>query len=118
MSSAQEDTPDPAAEVAAGEKEKAEQEALPYKWTQTIKDVDVSFTVPGNYKGKDLVVEIKKNKLIAGVKGQDSIISVRATYLPSGLNSDQIRFCDGVVSTGYRQHQTSGQRWLRLAMRD
>lgn len=79
-----EHNPDPAVEAAAAAKEKAEQEALPYKWTQTIKDVDVSFEVPGNYKGKDLVVEIKKQKLTAGVKGQEPIISVSSREIFAG----------------------------------
>jgi hypothetical protein len=63
--------------AAAAAKEKAEQEALPYKWVQTIGDVDITFTVPGNIKGRDLVVDIKRQKLSAGLKGQEPIISVR-----------------------------------------
>lgn len=68
--------PTPAEEAAAREKETAEQAAMPYKWTQTIADLDVSFEVPGNLKSRDLVVQISKQKLVAGVKGQDPIISV------------------------------------------
>ncbi|KAJ4414329.1 hypothetical protein N0V82_007999 [Gnomoniopsis sp. IMI 355080] len=66
-----------AAETAAAlAKEKEEQAALPYKWNQTIGDVDITITgLPGNYKGKDLVVDIKKQKLAAGIKGQDPIIN-------------------------------------------
>ncbi|KAI1103661.1 nuclear movement protein [Jackrogersella minutella] len=64
----------PEQEAAARAKENEEQAALPYKWTQTIADVDVNITVPGNLKGRDLVVEIKRQKLKAGIKGQDPII--------------------------------------------
>lgn len=72
-----EDTaPDKAAEAAARAQEEAEQAALPYKWTQTIRDLAVNFTVPGNLKGRDVVVELKKTKLSAGIKGQEPIISV------------------------------------------
>ena len=72
-----EDAPvDKAAEVAARAREEEEQAALPYKWTQTIRDLSLNFTVPGNFKGRDLVVEIKKTKLSAGIKGQEPIISV------------------------------------------
>lgn len=68
--------PTPAEDAAAREKELAEQAALPYKWTQTIGDLDLNFEVPGNYKGKDLVIQISKQKLVAGVKGQDPVVSV------------------------------------------
>ncbi|KAL5612305.1 hypothetical protein BROUX41_000160 [Berkeleyomyces rouxiae] len=67
--------PTPAEQAAARAQEAAEQAALPYKWTQTIGDLDVSFTVPGNFKGRDVVVEIQKLKLVAGIKGQEPVIS-------------------------------------------
>lgn len=66
----------PAEEAAARAKEQAEQEALPYKWTQTIGDVDITILVPNNLKGKDMVVDIKKQSLTAGIKGQEPIIKV------------------------------------------
>lgn len=64
-------------------KEAAEQAALPYKWTQTIKDVDVTVEVPGNLKGRDLDVQIKKQSLKVGVKGQTPIIDVRIHPRPA-----------------------------------
>jgi hypothetical protein len=64
-------------EAAARAKEAEEQAALPYKWTQTIGDLDITVEIPGNLKGKDLNVDIKKKKLVLGIKGQDPIISVR-----------------------------------------
>ncbi|KAL2122823.1 hypothetical protein VTJ04DRAFT_3278 [Mycothermus thermophilus] len=66
--------PTAAEEAAARAKEKAEQDALPYKWRQTIGDVDVDITVPGNLKARDLVVDIKKNSIVAGIKGQEPIL--------------------------------------------
>ncbi|KAI1397216.1 nuclear movement protein [Hypoxylon fuscum] len=70
-----ENDPTPEQEAAARAKEAEEQAALPYKWDQTIGDLDVQITgIPGNFKGRDLVVEIKKQKLKAGIKGQDPII--------------------------------------------
>lgn len=72
--------PTPAAEAAARAKEAAEQAALPYKWAQTIGDIDVTIKLgegSEKYKGKDLKVEIKKQHLTAGVKGSDPIIDVR-----------------------------------------
>ncbi|KAH8899456.1 CS-domain-containing protein [Thozetella sp. PMI_491] len=71
------DTKEPTAaeEALARSQEKAEQDALPYKWNQTIGDLDITFNVPGNFKGKDLVINIQKQKLVAGVKGQEPVIS-------------------------------------------
>ncbi|RDL30980.1 HSP20-like chaperone [Venustampulla echinocandica] len=67
--------PTPAEVVAARAKEAEEQAALPYKWTQAIGDLDVIIELPGNIKGKDLNVDIKKKKLFLAVKGQEPIIS-------------------------------------------
>ena len=70
--------PSPAEEAAARAKEVAEQEALPYKWQQhSIAEVNITFTVPGNMKSRDLVIDIKKQSLSAGIKGQDPIIKVQ-----------------------------------------
>ncbi|PHH79668.1 hypothetical protein CDD80_4153 [Ophiocordyceps camponoti-rufipedis] len=66
--------PTPADEAAARAREADEQAALPYKWSQTIGDVDLSFVVPGTLKSRDLVVEMKKQTIVAGVKGQDPVI--------------------------------------------
>ncbi|UKZ65554.1 uncharacterized protein TrAtP1_006754 [Trichoderma atroviride] len=66
--------PSPAEDAAARKKEAEEQAALPYKWSQTIGELDLSFNVPGNYKSRDLVVDIKKLSIIAGAKGQEPII--------------------------------------------
>jgi len=68
--------PTPAEEAAARAKEQAEQDALPYKWTQTIGELDLTFVVPGNLKGRDLKVDISKSRLVAGIKGQEPVISV------------------------------------------
>ncbi|KAI0881584.1 nuclear movement protein [Annulohypoxylon maeteangense] len=77
--------PTPEQEAAARAKEAEEQAALPYKWNQTIADLDISITVPGNLKGRDLVVDIKKLKLKAGIKGQDPIID---GDLPHAIHTD------------------------------
>jgi hypothetical protein len=44
--------------------------------------VDVILEVPGNLKGKDIIVDIKKKKLVLGIKGQEPIISVRVQPSP------------------------------------
>lgn len=66
----------------AKEKEAAEQAALPYKWTQTIKDVDITIPIPGNIKGRDLDVTLTKTKLKAAIKGQTPFIDVSCKMLP------------------------------------
>jgi hypothetical protein len=73
--------PTPAETAAATAQEAQEQAALPYKWTQTISELNVTFDVPGNLKSRDLVITIKKQSLQAGIKGQDPIIQV-CTQLP------------------------------------
>jgi len=57
-------------------REKEEQAKLPYKWTQTIQDLDITVSVPGNLRGKDIVVDLKKMYLKVGVKGQEAVIDV------------------------------------------
>ncbi|KAI1384206.1 nuclear movement protein [Hypoxylon trugodes] len=66
--------PTPEQEAATRAKEAEEQAALPYKWNQTIADLDINITVPGNLKGRDIIVEIKRQKLKAGIKGQEPVI--------------------------------------------
>ena len=70
-----------AAEAERKAKEDAEQAALPYKWTQTIKDVDVTISIDGKYKGRDLDVKISKTALRVAIKGQDPIIDVSVPHI-------------------------------------
>jgi len=63
-------------------REKEEQAKLPYKWTQTIQDLDITVSVPANLKGRDIVVDMKKTYLKVGVKGQEPVIDVRYLALP------------------------------------
>ncbi|KAI9170802.1 Nuclear movement protein nudC [Paramyrothecium foliicola] len=77
--------PNPAEDAAARAKEAEEQAALPYKWSQTIAELNVTFTVPGNLKSRDLIIDIKKSKLSAGIKGQDAVIN---GDLPHAVNVD------------------------------
>ncbi|KAI0976880.1 CS-domain-containing protein [Xylaria arbuscula] len=68
--------PTPGQEAAARATEAAEQAALPYKWTQIISELDIVIpSIPGNLKGRDLVVELKKSTIKAGIKGQEPIIN-------------------------------------------
>jgi len=73
-----EPTPDEQKKLDAEAKanEDAEQAALPYKWAQTIKDLDVTVAVDGKYKGRDLDVKLTRTHLKVAVKGQEPIIDV------------------------------------------
>lgn len=62
-------------------KEEEEQSKLPYKWTQTIGDLDLTAPIPANLKGRDLDVKITKTGIKAAIKGQDAIIEVNWTCL-------------------------------------
>jgi HSP20 family molecular chaperone IbpA len=64
-------------DAEAKAKQDAEQAALPYKWDQTIKDLDITVSIEPKYKGKDLDIKIARNTLKVGIKGQEPIIDVR-----------------------------------------
>ncbi|KAK5936667.1 hypothetical protein PMZ80_011038 [Knufia obscura] len=55
-------------------REEEEQAKLPYKWTQTLNEAEVSIPIPGNLKSKDLIVELKKSHIKASIKGQTPVI--------------------------------------------
>lgn len=82
--SAEPENPSPA-ELAARERdeqdrkarEAAEQAQLPYKWTQTIRDVDLTAPIPANIKGRDMEVVLTKTKIRVAIKGQEAVIEVR-----------------------------------------
>lgn len=57
-------------------RELTEQAQLPYKWTQTIRDVAVTAPIPANIKGRDMEVVLTKTKLKVAIKGQEPIIEV------------------------------------------
>lgn len=73
MPTSRDSSPTPAA-AAAATKEAEEQALLPYKWTQTIQDVDVTVPVAATLRGRDLLVEIEKMHLKVGVKGEEGFI--------------------------------------------
>ena len=68
------------ADAELKEKEAAEQATLPYTWTQTIQDLDLTVPVRENLKGRDLQVDINKTALLVRVKGEEPIIEVKPPY--------------------------------------
>ncbi|KAI9862417.1 MAG: hypothetical protein M1824_001410 [Vezdaea acicularis] len=83
------DSPTPeqreAADKAQKEREDAEQATLPYKWTQTIQDLDITVPVAATIKGRDLEVKITRTTILVKIKGQEPIIDGTFPYaiLPS-----------------------------------
>ncbi|GAT20218.1 nuclear movement protein NudC [Aspergillus luchuensis] len=61
-------------ESARKAREAAEQAQLPYKWTQTIRDVEVTIPVASNIRGRDLDVVLTKTKIRVAIKGQEAFI--------------------------------------------
>ncbi|KAI8616244.1 HSP20-like chaperone [Chytriomyces sp. MP71] len=55
---------------AASEKQAAEQAALPYKWKQTLQEVEVRVALGKGVKGKDLDIVIKKDHLRIAFKNK------------------------------------------------
>lgn len=78
-------------DAEARAREKEDQAKLPYKWTQTIKDLDIVVPVAGNLRGKDIEVVMTKTKLKVAVKGQTPAIDVR--YPPLGPTSSLLLGC-------------------------
>ncbi|KZM19793.1 uncharacterized protein EKO05_0004102 [Ascochyta rabiei] len=84
-------------DAAAKAKEQDEQAALPYKWDQTIKDLDITVSVESKYKGKDLDVKIGRNTLKVGIKGQEPVIDGE---LPHPIRVDDSTWTLSTSATG------------------
>jgi hypothetical protein len=83
------------ADAEARAKEQTEQAALPYKWDQTIKDLDITIIIDGKYKSRDLEVKITRNALKATIKGQEPFIDVcfnlvKSTWPSSNLPQGEL----------------------------
>ena len=63
-------------DAEAKAKQDEEQARLPYKWTQTIGDVDIIIPIGASIKGRDCDISITKAKLKVALKGQDPFIDV------------------------------------------
>lgn len=99
MSSA--DTPSSSELKAAAAKEAAEQATLPYKWAQTIAEVDISVPVPPGTRARDLIVEIKSQSIKVGLKGKEPILEVYI-YLPYSLIFDATDI-ETILSHGFKR---------------
>lgn len=64
-------------------REEEEQSKLPYKWSQTLEEAEVSVPIPGNLKARDLTVDLKKSHVKVAIKGQEPLIDVCG--LPNSL---------------------------------
>jgi hypothetical protein len=67
-------------------REEEEQAKLPYKWTQTLTEAEISTPIPDNLKARDLIVELKKTHIKVQIKGQEPIIDVGLSPYSHGQN--------------------------------
>ncbi|KAJ1344578.1 hypothetical protein BSLG_000101 [Batrachochytrium salamandrivorans] len=58
----------------ARQKELEEQNALPYKWRQTLQDVDITVPIPKGTKSRDMLITIKQKQLKVAFKGAPEAI--------------------------------------------
>ena len=61
-------------DAAQRKKEAAEQATLPYTWTQTIKDLDLTIPISATLRGRDLDVALTKSHLRVAIRSQNPII--------------------------------------------
>ncbi|KAJ3270916.1 hypothetical protein HDV01_007313 [Terramyces sp. JEL0728] len=54
--------------------EQLELDKLPYKWKQTLQEVDLTIQLPKGTRGRDLQVTITKTHLSVTIKGQEPIV--------------------------------------------
>lgn len=80
-------SPSPSTELAAREREAAEQASLPYKWTQTISDLDITIPVPAGTKGRDLSVSLTRSSISVGLKS--STTPILAGSFPHAIHTDE-----------------------------
>ncbi|GAA6007853.1 NudC domain-containing protein [Rhodotorula paludigena] len=69
------ETEQKALDAQNAEREKREQEALPYRWRQTLQDLTVVVPVPPGTRGKQLDVSLQKRAIRVGLKGQEPILA-------------------------------------------
>ena len=70
-------------DAEAKAKQDEEQARLPYKWNQTISDLDITIPIGANIKGRDCDIVMTKTKLKVALKGQDPFIDVGGFFSPS-----------------------------------
>lgn len=108
-------TPDAqrAHDAAEAERERAEQAALPYRWTQALDHVEVSVPVPEGTRAKQVRVDFGRTRLCVVVHGT-TIVEVRAAHLTQGELAKPVRPDDCTWTIGTRR----GSRRRRHHARD
>ncbi|KAL4928332.1 NudC domain-containing protein [Aspergillus undulatus] len=100
-----ESDPSPAEVTARTESEKArktaedaEQAKLPYKWTQTIRDLEVTIPIDAKYRGKDLDVSLSKEGIRVALKGKDGEVFIDGSF-PHPIKLDESSWTLETTST-------------------
>lgn len=79
-----------AKDAEAKAKQDEDQAKLPYKWGQTIGDLDITIPISSSIKGRDCDVSITKSKIKVALKGQEPFIDVR-THLPRPTHTPKLQ---------------------------
>ena len=97
-------TPDAqrAYDAAEAERERAEQAALPYRWTQALDHVEVSVPVPEGTRAKQVRVDLGRTRLCVVVQGT-TVVEVRAALLTQGELAKPVRPDDCTWTIGTRR---------------
>lgn len=74
---------------AAAQREKEEQSALPYRWTQSLDHVEVNIPVPSGTRSKQVQVDLRRAGLKVAVQGT-VVVEVRSiSYAGRAVEADQ-----------------------------
>ncbi|KAI1300400.1 hypothetical protein EDD11_006206 [Mortierella claussenii] len=101
-------------DAAVLQKENEEQAALPYKWRQSLVDVDVSVQVPKGTRSKDLIVDLKKKSLKVGLRGQAPIIE--GTLFKEIKVDDSTWTLDGQKEINIHLEKLKGTEWWKCVI--
>ncbi|KAJ3172637.1 hypothetical protein HDU88_005967 [Geranomyces variabilis] len=101
-------------DTARAQAEAAEQAALPYRWRQTLNDVDVEIPLPAGTRGRDLNVKITRNAIVAGLKSQPPILE---GALPAAVRPDDCTWLlDGSELVLHLEKVNASEWWKHVVV--
>ncbi|WFC94813.1 hypothetical protein MBRA1_001449 [Malassezia brasiliensis] len=115
-------TPDAqrAHDAAEAERERIEQAALPYRWTQALDHVEVCVPVPEGTRAKQVRVDMSRTRLCVVVHGT-TIVEVRAAWLTQGELAKPVRpddctwtIDDGTTLVIHLEKENQNEWWAHV----